>query len=42
VEDTLRGGQPPGASIYVLLPGRLISATRPVEVAQPVASADNG
>src|SRR3954470_7503189 len=38
IEDTLHGGQPPGASIYVLLPGRLISATRPVEVAQPVAS----
>src|SRR3954468_23416985 len=42
VEDPLRGGQPPGASIYVMLPGRLISATRPVEVAQPVSSVDNG
>ena len=42
VEDTVRGGQPPGTSIYVLLPGRLISATRPSEVAQPVISADNG
>ncbi len=41
VEDTVRGGQPPGTSIYVLLPGRLISATRPAEVAQPVISADN-
>jgi two-component system sensor histidine kinase MprB len=43
VEDTVRGGQPPGTSFYVLLPGRVISPTRPVEIAtQPVASADNG
>ena len=42
VEDTVPGGQPPGTSIYVLLPGRPISATRPAEVAQPVVSADNG
>jgi two-component system sensor histidine kinase MprB len=42
VDDTVRGGQPPGTSIYVLLPGRVISATRPAEVAQPVASGDNG
>ncbi|HEX7429490.1 MAG TPA: HAMP domain-containing sensor histidine kinase [Mycobacterium sp.] len=43
VEDTVRGGQPPGTSIYVLLPGRLIPATRPVEVVtEPVVSADNG
>jgi two-component system, OmpR family, sensor histidine kinase MprB len=42
VEDTVRGGQPPGTSIYVLLPGRLIPATRPVEVVtEPVVSADN-
>src|SRR6476469_4674024 len=42
VEDTVRGGQPPGTSIYVLLPGRAIPTTRPAEVAQPVVSADNG
>ena len=43
VEETVRGGQPPGTSIYVLLPGRLIPATRPVEVVtEPVVSADNG
>ena len=28
VDDTVPGGQPPGTSIYVLLPGRPISATR--------------
>ncbi len=39
VEDTVRGGQPPGTSIYVLLPGRVMSATRPVQVVtQPVVS----
>lgn len=42
VEDTVPGGEPPGTSIYVLLPGRVISATRPVQAAQPVAGADNG
>lgn len=43
VEDTVPGGQPPGTSIYVLLPGRLVPATRPTEVVtQPVNSADNG
>ena len=42
VEDTVRGGQPPGTSFYVLLPGRVISATRQSEVAQPMISADNG
>src|SRR3954454_6956381 len=36
VEDTLRGGQPPGTSFYVLLPGRLIPTTRSTEVAQQV------
>ena len=43
VEETVRGGQPPGTSIYVLLPGQLIPATRPMEVVQQqVVSADNG
>jgi two-component system, OmpR family, sensor histidine kinase MprB len=42
VEDTVRGGQPPGTSFYVLLPGRLIPTTRSTEVAQQVAGADNG
>ena len=43
VEETVRGGQPPGTSVYVLLPGRIIPATRPMQVVtQPVVSADNG
>src|SRR6201989_959363 len=43
VEDTAGGGQPPGTSIHVLLPGQLVPATRPAEVAsQPMISADNG
>jgi two-component system sensor histidine kinase MprB len=43
VEDTACGGQPPGTSIHVLLPGRLVPATRPAEVVtQPMISADNG
>ena len=43
VEETVRGGQPPGTSVYVLLPGRIIPATRPMHVVtQPVVSADNG
>jgi two-component system sensor histidine kinase MprB len=42
VEETVHGGHPPGTSIHVLLPGRLLSATRTAEVvAQPVVSADN-
>src|ERR1700754_3195526 len=42
VEDTVRGGQPPGTSFYVLLPGRPLPATRQAEVVtQPVVSADN-
>jgi len=42
VEDTVRGGQPPGASFHLLLPGRLVSAIRSTEVAPQVISADNG
>ena len=43
VEETVRGGQPPGTSIYVMLPGQLIPATRPMQVVQQqVVSADNG
>jgi two-component system sensor histidine kinase MprB len=42
VEETVRGGQPPGTSIFVLLPGRVIPATRPAEVAQQPVNADNG
>jgi two-component system, OmpR family, sensor histidine kinase MprB len=42
VEDTVPGGQPPGTSICVLLPGRPIFATRPSEdVTKPVVTADN-
>ena len=41
--DPYRGGQPPGTSIYVLLPGRLLPTTRPADVVtQPVISVDNG
>ncbi|PEG40234.1 two-component sensor histidine kinase [Mycolicibacterium agri] len=43
VEDTVPGGQPPGTSIFVLLPGRPIAATRPADVdTQPVTNVDNG
>ena len=43
VEDTVPGGQPPGTSIYVLLPGRPVPATRPTsDVDERVVSADNG
>ncbi len=53
VEDTVPGGQPPGTSIYVLLPGRPLPdvaghaapkpATRPTtDVDVRVVSADNG
>src|ERR1700680_3036754 len=41
VEDTVPGGQPPGASLHVVLPGRPIPATRPTGVDEPVVSADN-
>ena len=41
VKDTVPGGHPPGTSFYVLLPGRLVSATRSAEVAPQVISADN-
>jgi len=41
VEDTVPGGQPPGTSVHVVLPGRPIPATRPTGVAEPVVSADN-
>jgi two-component system sensor histidine kinase MprB len=43
VEDTVPGGHPPGTSIYVLLPGRPMAATRPSEdVTKPVVTVDNG
>jgi two-component system, OmpR family, sensor histidine kinase MprB len=41
VEDTVPGGQPPGTSIRVVLPGRPLWATRPAGIDQPVVSADN-
>jgi two-component system sensor histidine kinase MprB len=41
VEDTVPGGQPPGTSIHVVLPGRPIPATHPAEVDAPVVSAEN-
>jgi two-component system sensor histidine kinase MprB len=37
VEDTVSGGEPPGTSIYVLLPGRLIP-----ESAYPTVDEDRG
>jgi two-component system sensor histidine kinase MprB len=43
VEDTVAGGQPPGTSIHVVLPGRPIPPTRLAEDAdESVVSADNG
>src|SRR6202022_3706511 len=48
VEDTVPGGQPPGTSIYVLLPGRpmpipaaeaLTATTAPVELREPLTDA---
>jgi two-component system, OmpR family, sensor histidine kinase MprB len=43
VEDTVPGGHPPGTSIYVLLPGRPMAATRPSEdLTKPVVTVDNG
>jgi two-component system sensor histidine kinase MprB len=45
VEDTVPGGQPPGASVHVLLPGRpmpLTSRNNDDDVDVQVARADNG
>ena len=43
VEDTVPGGQPPGTSIRVVLPGRPMPATRPpAGVDETMVSADNG
>jgi two-component system sensor histidine kinase MprB len=46
VEDTVPGGQPPGTSIYVLLPGRPMpipassDPTSPMELRKPEARTD--
>ena len=42
VEDTIPGGQPPGTSIHVVLPGRPLPATHTSDMDEPVVSADNG
>ena len=43
VEDTVPGGQPPGTSIRVVLPGRPMPSTRPTaDVDETMVSADNG
>ncbi len=43
VEDTVPGGQPPGTSIRIVLPGRPMPATRPpAGVDETMVSADNG
>ena len=43
VEDTVSGGQPPGTSIRVVLPGRPMPSTRPTaDVDETMVSADNG
>src|SRR6202171_3795189 len=43
VEETVPGGHPPGTSIHVVLPGRLMPGTRPADVVdESVVSADNG
>jgi two-component system sensor histidine kinase MprB len=41
VEEAVPGGQPPGTSMHVVLPGRPIPTTRPAGIDQPVVSADN-
>ncbi|MDT5332856.1 MAG: two-component system, OmpR family, sensor histidine kinase MprB, partial [Mycobacterium sp.] len=41
VEDTVPGGQPPGTSMHVVLPGRPLPTTRPTGMDEPVVSADN-
>ena len=41
VEDTVPGGQPPGTSIHVVLPGRPLPATPRPDVDEPVVSAEN-
>jgi two-component system sensor histidine kinase MprB len=41
VEDTVPGGQPPGASIHVVLPGRPLPPTHPTDITGSVVSADN-
>src|SRR5690349_12472263 len=41
VEDTVPGGQPPGTSIYVVLPGRPLPATRHADADESVVSAEN-
>ncbi len=43
VEDTVPGGQPPGTSVRVVLPGRPMPSTRPTaDVDETMVSADNG
>jgi two-component system sensor histidine kinase MprB len=42
VEDTVPGGQPPGTSIHLVLPGRPLPAPRVAEMDERVVSADNG
>jgi two-component system sensor histidine kinase MprB len=43
VEDTVPGGEPPGTSMHVVLPGRPLPATRrPTGIDEPAVSADNG
>jgi two-component system sensor histidine kinase MprB len=41
VEDTVPGGDPPGTSIHVVLPGRPLPATRSADIDQPAVSVDN-
>jgi two-component system sensor histidine kinase MprB len=42
VEDTVPGGQPPGTSVHLVLPGRPITATHPADVDVLDPGADNG
>jgi two-component system sensor histidine kinase MprB len=41
VEDTVPGGQPPGTSIHVVLPGRPLPTAEPAGMDERVVSADN-
>jgi two-component system sensor histidine kinase MprB len=41
VEDTVPGGEPPGTSIHVVLPGRPLPAAHGADLDEPVVSAEN-
>ena len=42
VEDTIPGGQPPGTSMHVVLPGRPMPTRPSADVDESAVSAENG